>query len=105
MPETNYGYKDGAGTWYITVDTDACDGCTGVDGPAQCVDVCPVDMWELQEDEFAIMSDGELVAAIKDEHQKSVRYDCSPCKSPSGDGDGVAKCAEACPVDAIEFSW
>lgn len=99
MPETNYGYKDGAGTWYITVDTTACDGCN------DCVEVCPADMWELKEDEFAIMGDGEMVAGIKEDHQKSVRYDCSPCKSPSGDGDGVAKCGEACHVDAIEFSW
>jgi ferredoxin len=105
MPENQYGYKDGAGTWYITVDTDACDACESIDKPARCVDVCPSDMWELKEDEFAIMEEGSQVAGIKEEHQKSVRYDCSPCKSPSGDGDGVAECAVACPVDAIELSW
>lgn len=99
MPETNYGYKDGAGTWFITIDTDACDGC------GDCVDVCPADMWELQEDEFAIMGGDEDVAVIKEEHRKSVRYDCSPCKSPSGDGDSTGECVEACHVDAIEFSW
>ena len=99
MTEVNYGYKDGAGTWFITVDTNACDGC------GDCIDVCPADLWELQEDEFAILEAGELVAAIKKDHQKSLRYDCSPCKSPSGDGDGVAACAETCHVDAIEFSW
>lgn len=106
MPETQYGYKDGAGTWYITIDTNVCDGCEGMEGSARCVDVCPSDMWELKPDEFAIMADDdEMIAGIKEEHQKSVRYDCSPCKSPSGDGDGVAKCAQACPVDAISFSW
>ncbi|MFB6360657.1 MAG: 4Fe-4S dicluster domain-containing protein [Halobacteriales archaeon] len=99
MPEVNYGYKDGAGTWYITVDTDACDGCR------DCLDVCPADLWELKEDEFAILEDSEMIAGIKEEHQQSVRYDCSPCKSPSGDGDGIAACAEVCHVDAIEFSW
>jgi len=99
MPEVNYGYKDGAGSWFITVDTNACDGCN------ECVEVCPADMWELEEDEFAILEAGELVAAIKEEHRKSVRYDCSPCKSPSGDGSGTAACAEACHVDAIELSW
>lgn len=105
MTETQYGYKDGAGTWYITVDTGVCDGCQDRDGPPGCVDVCPADMWHLEEDQFAIMSDGEQVAAIKEEHQKSVRYDCSPCKSPSGDDDSVGKCVEECHVDAIEFSW
>ena len=23
----NYGYKDGSGDWFITIDTDKCDGC------------------------------------------------------------------------------
>lgn len=99
MPERNYGYKDGAGTWYITIDTDACDGCNA------CVEVCPVDLWEVKEDEFAILEEGDPVAGIKEAHQKSLRYDCSPCKSPSGAGDGIAQCAQACHVDAISFSW
>lgn len=99
MPERNYGYKDGAGSWFITIDTNACDGC------GDCVDICPADLWELVEDEFAIFEAGSMVAGIKDEHQRSVRYDCSPCKSPSGDGDGIAQCVEVCHVDAIEFSW
>jgi ferredoxin len=105
MPENQYGYKDGAGTWYITVDTDACHGCQDSDGPARCVDVCPADMWELKADEFAILEESSQVAGIKEEHQQSVRYDCSPCKSPSGDTGEVGACVEACPVDAIEFSW
>lgn len=105
MPETNYGYKDGAGTWYITVDTDVCDGCEHIEDGAECVNVCPANMWELKEDEFAIMGDGEMVAAIKEDYQNSVRYDCSPCKSPSGDGNEIGECVKACPVDAISFSW
>lgn len=99
MPQTSYGYKDGAGTWYITVDTDACDGC------GDCVEVCPSGLWELREDEFAILEEGDPVAAIREERRKSLRYDCAPCKSPSGDGAGTAACAEACHADAIALSW
>lgn len=99
MPKTSYGYKDGAGTWYVTVDTDVCDGC------GECLEACPADLWELKADEFDIFGEGDPVAGIREEHRKSLRYDCSPCKSPSGDGEGVAACAEACPVGAIEFSW
>lgn len=95
--KANYGYKDGAGAWYVTVDTDACDGCSA------CVDVCPSDCWELGADEFDPLSD-ESVAAIREAVRGDLRYACSPCKSPDG-GDGTARCAEACHVDAIEFSW
>lgn len=103
--QQNFGYKDGAGTWYVTVDTDACDACTGRDG-VRCVDVCPADLWELTENEFEILSE-EMVAAIKGDRENDLRYDCSPCKSPNPDAQdsGTAKCAEACPTDAIEFSW
>lgn len=99
MTRTSYGYKDGAGTWYVTVDTGACDGC------GDCLEACPADLWELKEDEFAILEQGDPVAGIEEAHRKSLRYDCSPCKSPSGSGDGRAACADACHADAISFSW
>ncbi|MFC7046891.1 4Fe-4S binding protein [Halobacteriaceae archaeon GCM10025711] len=96
--QANYGYSDGAGDWYVTVDTDACDGC------GECVAVCPADLWELQADEFDPLSD-DTVATIEEARRGDLRYACSPCKSPEGDGDGSARCAETCHVDAISFSW
>lgn len=95
--KANYGYQDGAGTWYVTIDTDACDGCTA------CVDVCPADLWELTTDEFDPLSDDRVVA-VRESARGNVRYECTPCKSPD-DGEGTARCVEACHVDAIEFSW
>lgn len=98
--QANYGYQDGAGTWYVTLDTDACDGC------GACVDVCPSDLWVLQTDEFDPLSDDE-VAAIAEGRRDNLRYDCTPCKSPAPDDEdaGTAACVEACHVDAISFSW
>jgi adenylylsulfate reductase subunit B len=31
----NYGYADGSGEWYLTIDTDVCDAC------GACVKACP----------------------------------------------------------------
>ena len=35
--KANYGYKDGSGEYYITIDTELCNSCS------KCVEVCPVD--------------------------------------------------------------
>ena len=40
----NYGYKDGSGEYFITIDTDRCTGC------GDCVPVCPAGVLELVED-------------------------------------------------------
>lgn len=96
--QATYGYKDGAGEWFVTIDNDACDAC------GTCVDVCPADNLEIVDDEFDFMGDSQ-VAAVKESKQKSIRYDCSPCKSPSGDDSATGLCVEDCHVDAIEFSW
>lgn len=99
--KVNYGYKDGAGDWFITLDTDKCDGC------GDCIEACPADILELVENEYEVMSE-QMIPAVKEEHKKSIRYDCSPCKSPSSDREKEreeAKCAEVCHADAFEFSW
>ena len=40
----NYGYKDGSGDFFITIDTDKCDGC------GDCVPACPAGCFEVGED-------------------------------------------------------
>lgn len=98
--QANYGYQDGAGTWYVTVDVDACDAC------GACVDVCPSGLWALREDEYDPFSD-EPVAVIAEDRREDLRYACSSCKSPDpgGTDGGTAACAKACHANAISFSW
>ncbi len=42
----NFGYKDGSGDFFISIDTDKCDGC------GDCVPVCPEHVFEVTENEF-----------------------------------------------------
>ena len=63
----NYGYKDGSGDYYITIDTDKCDGC------GECVTACPAKVLETRTDESDPFRDLP-VAAVTEEHRKKIKY-------------------------------
>lgn len=88
----NYGYTDGSGDYYITVDTDKCDGCE------KCVEACSQGVLEVITDDY-----DDLVALVKEEHRKNLKYVCAPCKPMTGPRE--LKCQTACPTDAITHSW
>ena len=94
----NYGYKDGSGDFFLTVDTDKCDGC------GDCVEVCPSGVLTLVEDEFDIDAENE-VAAVKPEHGKKLKYSCAPCKPAQGYSIRDLPCVKACEPGAIDHSW
>lgn len=93
----HYGYSDGSGDYFITIDTDKCDGC------GDCVGACPAGLFEvLDEDPNDPMRD-EPVAVIVAEKKKKVHYECNPCK-PQGARPPLP-CVEACKGGAILHSW
>ncbi|UCD64878.1 MAG: 4Fe-4S dicluster domain-containing protein [Candidatus Zixiibacteriota bacterium] len=92
--KANYGYLDGSGEYFITIDTDHCTECT----EHGCVAACPAGLFEIIVDDY-----DDEVAAIKEEHRKKVKYDCGPCK-PVTDRPPLP-CIAACPADAITHSW
>jgi ferredoxin len=91
----HYGFTDGSGDWYVTIDTDKCTGC------GMCVELCPAKILELGADEIDISRE-EPVAFVKDEERKRVRYSCAPCKP--GYGEKPAPCVAACETRAISHS-
>lgn len=92
----NYGYTDGSGDYYITIDTGKCNGC------GECVTACPESVLEMVEDAFDPLN-GEPVAAVQEEHRKSLKYACGPCKPTTG---WVSlPCVTACEPAAITHSW
>jgi ferredoxin len=94
----NYGYKDGAGEFFITVDTDKCTGC------GDCAKVCPAGVFELVEDEFDLDAEAP-VAAVANEHAKKIKYSCGPCKPALGYTTANLPCVKACEPGAIDHSW
>jgi len=90
---THYGYSDGSGEYYIIIDTEKCNGCS------KCVEQCPQDALELIT--TMVDLDDELVAAVKEEHRKRIKYTCSPCKPESR----KTPCMLACEHEAITCTW
>lgn len=88
----NYGYTDGSGDWYVTIDTGLCDGC------ALCVEACPEDVFAVEIDDY-----DDEVAIVVEEHRRKIKYTCGPCK-PVGQTQ-PEPCHAACPTDAISHSW
>lgn len=91
-----YGYKDGSGDYFISIDTDKCDGCR------DCTAACPAGVFEVGEDENDPFRE-EPVAKISENHRKKIKYSCTGCK-PSSGWESLP-CMEACSPGAIGHSW
>ncbi len=98
-----YGYRDGSGVYYISIDTDLCDGCTSLSQP-KCVEVCPAGVFEVGEDEVDPFRE-EPVAKVREEHRKKLRFSCAPCKPAGGWDINELPCVKSCPKNAISHSW
>ena len=96
MTKANYGYKDGSGEYFIQIDTDLCNSC------GKCAEACPEKVLEMAEDELDPLGD-DIVAIVKDEHRKKIKYSCAPCK-PAGETKPLP-CVLACESGAINHSW
>ena len=92
----NYGYKDGSGEFFISIDTDLCNGC------GDCVTACPYGVFNTGEDENDPFRE-EPVVKVVNEHRKKIKYSCAPCKPTTGSGN--LPCVLACESKAITHSW
>jgi len=90
----HYGFNDASGDWFLTLDTDKCNGC------GKCVEVCPVKVLEVGPDQIDPFRE-ESVASVKHEERKKIKYHCAPCKP--GYGFEPPPCVAVCKPGAISF--
>ncbi len=90
----NYGYTDGSGEYYISINTDGCIDCA----ERPCVAACPNDVFIMIEDDY-----DDLVASVREESRKSLKYICAECK-PASESPPLP-CKDACPMNSIDHTW
>ena len=88
----NYGYADATGEYYITIDTDRCDGC------GECLAACPEGLFELAEDDY-----GKLVAVVREELRTKIGHLCLGFDLVCSKKE--VNCHTACQAEAISHSW
>ena len=93
----NYGYEDASGYYFITIDTDKCDGC------GDCLTACPTNVFEVVDEDLNDPLREKPVAIVSDKKKKSLKYTCNPCK-PSLHRNPLP-CMEICSTGAISHSW
>jgi ferredoxin len=97
---TSYGYEDGSGFYYITVDTEACANCPDF----ACVDACEANVLGTMIDDY-----DDLVVVVDESARKHLREICTECKRQFNEGCGSFEfgppCLVACGEGGLTHSW
>ncbi len=90
---THYGYSDGSGEYYITLDTIKCNGC------GKCIQKCPQKALKF-ETAFENLED-KTVVGVNEEFRQKIKYTCAACKPETG----TTPCILSCQFKALKFTW
>jgi ferredoxin len=93
----NYGYKDASGDFFMTIDTDRCNGC------GECVKACNAGVFKIMDEDPNDPMRNFPVAIVQEKKSRRLKYECNPCK-PSINPQ-TFPCIEACKAGAISHSW
>jgi ferredoxin len=88
----HYGYEDGSGKYYVSIDTEKCDACNA------CIPVCPQKILKI--DTVMIDIDEQQVAVVDEAQRKKLQYLCASCHQRE-----AIPCVQACEKGAIVATW
>ena len=90
---THYGYIDGSGEYYVSIDSEKCNGC------GKCIKACP--QGALQLEAMFIDLEDKTVASVSEDHRKKIKYTCAACKPETNN----APCVQACVAKMIKCTY
>jgi ferredoxin len=88
----HYGYEDGSGKYYISIDAEKCDTCKA------CIEQCPQTVIAI--DTVMLDLDDKRVAVVNEAQRKKLQYTCAACHQ-----DKEIPCIRSCGKGAIATTW
>jgi ferredoxin len=88
----HYGYEDGSGRYYVSIDADMCDACN------DCIAQCPQKIIKI--DTVMIDIDDKEVAVVDDSYRRKIKDTCGACHKQH-----EIHCIRACTKGAIATTW
>jgi ferredoxin len=88
----HYGYEDGSGAYYVSIDAEKCDACNA------CVEQCPEKA--IAVGTVMIDIEDKQVAVVDEAQRKRIKYSCAACHQKSD-----IRCVRACSKGAIATTW
>jgi predicted CoA-substrate-specific enzyme activase len=89
--KVSYGYSDGTGEYYITIDNSLCDGC------GECVKACPEGIFTITGE-----NNKQQKAVVKEEVRKKIALTCPGLVSSC---QNEVNCHSVCAQNAITHTW
>jgi ferredoxin len=90
----NYGYQDGSGEYFISIDTARCGRCQ----EHWCLGACPERMFAIELDDY-----DDEVALVVPSARRRLKELCAVCKPARG--WETLPCRAACRLGAIGHTW
>jgi len=91
----NYGFDDGSGSYYISINTNKCGDCE----EKGCIRVCPAGVLISEVNDW-----DEETAVVAGHMRNQIKTLCAGCK-PLNSRPELLPCQRACFFQAIEHSW
>ena len=91
----HYGYKDGSGSYYVSINAEKCDACY------TCIEKCPEQILKI--DTVLVDLDDKQVAVVDEASRNKLQYICATCHKQNQVTEMPCSCA--CKKGAISTTW